>query len=232
MIYVYEIIRQLIIISIIVFIVNGAFTNKHIFIRGIAVSVTSFILFALGLISFIVDFNSDNENTFINIVINNIGSLSFTIFSLGYLIFGITLIFKKNKFAKNIKKKMIYTYHEKEEYIYVLFKNNDHIFLTENDNSIYKVKMKKSEFADDLLIKITQKYSLDIISGTDRLGIITEKGEKKDNVYYCYILDINNQMIEKFIKFDVSRISSLDVSRIDKLIIIKLLMGKEFDEII
>ena len=70
------------------------------------------------------------------------------------------------------------------------------------------------------------------IGSTERLGIVTCKGEKRDDVYYCYLINVDSFVAsEKLEQINVYQMSDIECEKVDKFIILKLLMGNEFDEI-
>ena len=226
-IYIYIVLKEIVLVSIIMMIVRGIVRDKHIVTKGLVSFIVSLCLFIIGGICFVIDCIIKKTP-----IIDNIDILAFIITALIYVIFSITQIAKKNKFASNVKKKMVYTYHEKNEYIYVIYKFQDFIFLTKTSHKGVIVKLKKQEFADDAISSLNDKMKVKTIGSIERLGIVTCKGEKRDDVYYCYLINVDSFVAsEKLEQINVYRMSDIECEKIDKFIILKLLMGNEFDEI-
>ena len=150
-----------------------------------------------------------------------------------YLIYGIIRFIKAQKLSRPVHKKMVYTYHLKNEYVYVVFKHTSLIYLQKDSNVGIKIGLKKTEFADDIVTQLCQKLNIKINDDSiNRLGTCTHKGEKYDDVYYCYMIEVDDPINDnKLIWFNSYDITSINIPDIDRFIILKLLMNKNFDEI-
>lgn len=227
MIYVLAFLKMFVLISLIMLIVRGIFRNSHIIYKGLGYFLVSLAIFTISIISLIADYGFKNEVT-TNGYITYIGVITT---SIGYLIYGSLILAKRNKFAKNVKKKMVYTYKEKDEYVYILYRNDTVFYLLKDTNTGIQTKLKKNEYADDCINKINEKLNVQVEWGLDRLGTVTIRGEKRDQVYYCYVIEISNVMDDnRFIWATNYEITSLDIPDFDKFIILKCLIGNEFDE--
>ena len=152
----------------------------------------------------------------------------------------ITLIFlirnrRKLVFNKKTepKKQMVYTVHNKNEYIYCFAKNNEWIYLLDNSYTGVKYHLKKKEFCDEAITKVLKSFGeLDVLD-LRRDGIVTVKGEREDDVYYCYLLELNEELTMKgFTKVSIYDISDLSIDRVDKYIILKCLTDSDFTDTI
>ena len=225
--YIYIVLKEAVLVTIIMVIIKGALRDKHIMTRALVCFLVSLAFFLVSCVSFVFDWVINKTP-----ILDNLNTLAFGATSIVYMIIEIVQLSKKNKFAGRVKKKMVYTYHEKDEYIYVLYKFQDNIFLTKNTNKGIIIKLKKQEFADDAITSLNEKMKVKVIGNVERLGIVTCKGEKRDDVYYCYLINVENYSInDKLDQVSIYRIGDVDCEKFDKFIILKLLMGNEFDEI-
>ena len=138
--------------------------------------------------------------------------------------------FRFEKSIKKEKKKVIYTVHEKNEYLYYFFSYLNDIYVLDETLTGKKYRLRRDEFSDDALNKILDYYNLDNAIA-NRHGILTVKGEKRDDVYYCYMIELTeDREFSDLIKISKYDFTSRDVNRIDKYIIIKCLSSANFDE--
>ena len=162
----------------------------------------------------------------------------FIIISLIFVFLFLSVLIAKNKHNKyrvisEPKKKMIYTVHNKNEYIYCFAKGNEYIYLLDGTYTGIKYHLKKKEFCDDAIQKVLKSFGdLDYLD-LRRNGIVTHKGEKEDDVYYCYMIELNSDIEMKgFKKISLLDISNLNIDRIDKFIILKCLTESDFTDTI
>ncbi len=225
--YVFVFIRMFVLVSFIMLIVRGIFRDFHIIYQGLGFFLVSLAIFTISLISLIIDYGFENEITTYGLI-KYAGIL---VTSIVYLIYGCLILAKRNQFAKKVKKKMVYTYKEKDEYVYILYRNDSIIYLLKDTNTGVQTKLKKNEYADDCINKINENLKVQVEWGLDRLGTVTVKGEKRDDVYYCYVIEISNVIEDdRFMWATNYDITTLDIPDFDKFIILKCLMGNEFNE--
>lgn len=145
---------------------------------------------------------------------------------------------KKIRYRQNLKpkkQKMVYTYHEKKEYLYYFFTLNDDLLLLDKVLTGVKVKLKPSEFSDEEMDKILKDNKIDTFASSSRRGTLTVKGEKTDDIYYCYMIDLAREIDTYRIASGLVKISKMDflsrdVTRVDKYIIIKSISSDHFDD--
>lgn len=225
---IYVIVAALFVLGIIIMIVNGALWNKSLKTKGIVFSIVSLLYSVIFVVALIIDVNSGitYPKMYYGYFIGT-GILYF-------LLFGVSnLVKKQNKFI-GIKqdKKMVYTYMPKEEHVYIVFKYEQSLYLNNETNCGIDYELKKSEFTDECISKILNKYQVKLVPDVDRLGMLTVKKEKKDIIYYCYLIEINEQLFnDEFKNVSLYDIVNLDIPEIDKYIIFNCLRGEEFDKI-
>ena len=78
-----------------------------------------------------------------------------------------------------------------------------------NENKGYVYKMKKSEFTDEVIESILKKFNITLKYDVDRIGMLTVKEDKKDLVYYCYLIETTSRYECVELKSDIM-ILSLD----------------------
>ena len=232
--------KMFVLISFLIFIVRGIVREKHIRTKGIVQLIISTLLLIIGIVALIIDYQIGklyDDNIFYYIF--------FSASALIYAIFGIVLLLKSKNFAAPLKKEIVYTLHQKIEYIYLLYKYNNKFYVQKETNTGIIYKMKKTEFSDDVVNKLNNKYlsengirnsdisddiSDDIID-IDKIGTITREENKLDHVYYCYLISLQNELVsDEFVELDNLKVSELDIPSLDKYIIIKCLMGSKFDD--
>ena len=169
----------------------------------------------------------------LKVYLHYVGS-AFVFFVVGLVLFLVhfrTIKYKHKTKYKEPKKKMVYTYHEKREYLYYFFCYNDDLYLLDETLTGIKYHLKKSEFSDEVLRNQLDKMNLDLFDAPRRKGTVIVKGDKVDDAYYCYMIELNSPLDN----YNYARISktdfvSRDVNRIDKYIIIKCLASDHFDD--
>lgn len=225
--YIYIVLKEAVLVTVIMMIIRGALREKHIMTKALVCFLVSLGFLIVSGVSFAFDCVVNKTP-----ILDNLNIVAFGATSIVYMIIEIIQLSKKNKYAGKVKKKMIYTYHEKDEYIYVVYKFQDNIFLTKNTNKGIIIKLKRQEFVDDAIASLNDKMKVKVIGNVERLGMVTQKGEKRDDVYYCYLINVENESInDKLDQVSIYKIGEIDCEKFDKFIIIKLLMGNEFDEI-
>ena len=203
--------------------------------RYIVLSVVSFVLLLAFVISFIADCilpqgNVDSYfSTFIYYVLIITSGFYFV---LSFVFFIIN--FKNNeKFykAKPVKKKMIYTVRPKEDYLYVFYRFQDHIYLLKDKKSGITYKLKKTEFSDDAIKKINNEMKVDVPDEVERNGMVTVDMGYCDNVFYCYMIDVSEEMKnDNFISIKMNEIDKVGLLDFDRFVILNCFVKTNFDE--
>ena len=190
--------------------------------------ISSSIVFIIFGAFFLLDFYVFGTNILPKIY------MYFIIISFLFVVLFFTLFLKKRRhetFTKNKveKKKMVYTVHNKNEYIYCFAKENEYIYLLDGQMTGIKYHLRKNEFCDEAIKKVTKSFGDIDYFDLRRNGIITQKNEKEDDVYYCYMIEFNEPFDMKgFKKVSIYDINNLNLDRIDKYIILKCLTDNDF----
>lgn len=225
------IIQVTLVISLVLFIIFNALKNKgkrvqSLVLMCVSIFFTLFFVFALLFDNIIQSGNVtqyfDNRLYYVLIVI-----------SVVYFILFLIMFIHNRGFiaAKVIKKKMVYTYHDKEEYIYVFYIYGNYIYLLKDNYAGIRYKLKKMEFSDDAIRTICKSFNLKLDFDPERSGMITIKGEKVDQIYYCYKIDLDYELnSDMFVKVDALKLTELPMQDFDRFVIYNCLMKYDFDE--
>jgi len=223
--YILDFFKMFVLVSFVMFITRGIMKEKHMRLKGIVYLVVSSVLCVAGLIALVVDINYwlYNEDMFLYIF--------FSASALIYVCYAISIIIKSKKFGGPVKNKVVFTLREKIEHIYILYKYEGSFYVLKNTNTGVSYKMKKTEFSDDVVSKLNNKYIGNNNLDVDKLGNVTTKTENIDNVYYCYVINVESPLNEEvFTELDNLNVNNMDISGLDKYIIIKCLIGASFDD--
>ena len=224
--YIILFLKMLVIVSFIMFVTRQIVKEKHIKTKGLVYLIVSLSLTLIGVVTLIIDLN--NYLIFDNIwyYILFIGS------ALIYVIGAIFVLIKSKKFAGPVKNKVVFTLHDKIENVYVLFKHQGSLYVLKDKNTGINYKLKNTEFVDDVVNKIVSKYTNNLSRDYDKLGTITRNIDKKDNVYYCYVIETEEPLdYNAFSVVDGLKVNEMDISDLDKYIIIKSLIGIDFNDV-
>lgn len=225
------IVQITLIISLVIFIIFGALRNKGKRIQSLVLMIVSLALtlfFASALIL-------DNIISVGNIVsfYDNILYYVFIGISFVYFIIFLFMFISNRNFiaAKTVKKKMVYTYHTKEEYLYVFYRYANYVYLIKDTYAGIRYKLRKMEFADDTIKNVNKSVDLSFDFEPDRTGMITVKGDKVDQVYYCYKIDLEDRLDnDMFKEIDVKELTQLPMQDFDRFVIYTSLMKSDFNE--
>ncbi len=223
----YTIVCAVLVVGLIVVIISGAFRNFSYKARGLALSITTLLLTIIFTLVLIID----KVNSYSKIPVRYyiyfiaVSLISFLAIALPTLIKGI-----KYGYGNRRKEKMIYTYHKKEEHIYLVYKYGSYVYLLNDNNTGINYTLKSNEFTDDVLLKLNLKYKAVINPDYERIGMVTVKGKKVDEIYYCYVIDINNPLNDdRFCKVSLYEIGDIEIPEFDKYLILNSLMGDYFE---
>lgn len=169
------------------------------------------------------------------LIVASVFMLFFTIF---YFVKGCTMRqrFKYGFGYKEVKVKQTPTVKEKKGYVYIIFKYNNNYLLKKEINkdnvaeySSLTVKFTHNDFFHDDVIRHTiddmnlnvEHYSL--------VGTATKK-DKKDDVYYCYVVDLNekNDSLNDYEEFDSYQILNINIKDMDKEILFTSIIQDDF----
>ena len=225
------IIKVALVISLLIFIIYGALKNKGKRIQSLVLMIVS-----LGLtIFFTVAFIFDNL-IHISCAVEVYGDLLYYVMigiSVVYFIIFLVLFINNRGFiaAKTIKKKMVYTYHTKEEYLYVFYRYANTIYLLKDNYAGIRYKLKRMEFTDEAIRNVNKCVSLTLDGDFDRTGMVTIKGDRTDEVYYCYKIDLDQPLDdEMFIAVEAIKLADLPMQDFDRFVIYNCLMKYDFNE--
>lgn len=223
----YVIVAAILILGVTFLILNGALREKTSKTKGIVYICVSIFYSLLFLGAYIIDINNAiiyPERYYMYFIGSGI---------LFMLTFGLPNIFsRKAKFVPlKENKKMVYTYKEKEEHLYVVFKSQSKVFLNKDLCGI-DLRLKRNEFTEDALSKVLDEYKAVPLYDVERIGMVTVKGDHKDLVYYCYLIDVLELSKKDLEAVDVYELVNIDIPETDKYIIFNCLRGEEFDKII
>ena len=226
--YIVPFLKIFIMVSFLMFIIRGIVKDCHVSKKGLVYFLVSLCLLIVGVVAFFVD-----RAMALQLNDNPLLYVYFIASTIIYLVYGIVLMCKGKKLPKKIKKEMIYTYHKKDEYVCILFKHNSLIYLTKDTNFPLKFKIGKTDFADDVVNGLIERMNIKLtFEGVNRIGVVTHKGDKVDDVYYCYLVEvedvINDNKLQWVNSYEVTR---LEVPDLERFIILKTLMREEFDEV-
>lgn len=233
----YLILRIALVIGILNFIFISIFRKSEK--KYLILMITSFVILLIFATVYFLDTYIYSARILPKVYYYFIGAASifFIVFTILFFVHLRTFKFRRSVKVKEVKKKMIYTYHEKKEILYYFYTFNDSLFLNRYTYKGESVKLKKSEFADEVMDRILKDNKIDGISTPIRKGILTIKQEKDDVVYYCYMIELKATIDTFRIGADLTSMSKLDYvnnveNSTDKYIIIKSLSSYDFDETI
>lgn len=228
---VFDVCKICLVIALVIFIIYNALKNKGKRIQSLVLMIftgvlVAFFTCALIIDNYIFDANTRFYKDLVYYVLIGISLLFFVIFLVNFI--------KNRKFlaAKNIKKKMVYTYHTKIEHLYVFYRYANYIYLVKDTYAGINYKLKKMEFTDDAIKSINK--SADILDDidADRSGMITVKGQTLDHVYYCYKIDLESRLDnDMFVEVEAKDLATLPMQDFDRFVIYTSLMKNDFDEI-
>ena len=225
------IVQTSLIIALVMFILYGALKSK-----GKRICSLVLMLVSLGLtLFFTVAFIFDNLLPSGNIT-EFYGDLLYYVMignSVIYFVIFLILFIKNRGFiaAKTIKKKMVYTYHSKEEYLYVIYRYADKVYLLKDTCAGIRYKLRKMEFADDAIRTVNKSVDLNLDGEFDRTGMVTVKGDKADQVYYCYRIDLEQTLDnDMFIEVNLTELTNLSMMDFDRFVIYNCIMKNDFTE--
>lgn len=225
------IIQITLVISLVLFIIYNALKNKGKRTSSLVLACVSLFFCLFFVVALVFDNLLPSGNT-----------MKYYDSILYYVLIGISLvyfiiflsIFISNRgyiAAKTVKKKMVYTYHQKEEYLYVILRYANYIYLLKDNYCGIRYKLKKMEFTDDAIKAVCKSCGVSLDSEPDRSGMVTIKGEKVDQIYYCYKIDLDGELnSDMFVQIDALQLTELTIPDFDRYVIYNMLMKYDFDE--
>lgn len=213
--------------AVIYLILNGILHEKSRRAKGIAFSIVSLVYAIIFIFAFIFDKLAQLKNPdryyfyFVGVAI-----IYFLVFALPLL-----LTSKKTFYGVKGSNKMVYTYKPKEEHVYIVFKYNNYLYLRKDTNTGIDVKIGKNQFSDDIINYCIKKYNIDYLGEFEKNGIVTIEQEKKEQVYNCYLFEINEELFTgEFEKKYIYELGEITIPDLDKYIILNCMTGEYFDK--
>lgn len=205
-------------------ILNGIINTANFKKRALINFIFGGVLTTLYTVVFILDKQTTTIYT-------DLEYLSFILSSLLY-----TLIISISQYIKGVNKRQRFTDKyktvlDKKEYLYLLYRFENNVYLEKENHSGIVIKLGKRDFHDEKIIGESRKYSL-IINEDDfeKIGEYIVKNKKgKDDVYHCYLVTLKEELKSmEYIPFDKKEIVNLDFSSIDRQIIFRILLQEKF----
>lgn len=223
------------------FLIIRAFKNTNYIRKSVFILISGVVIMLIFIGGFVFD-----------VVTNNVpyptGKFDITYFAYLIASFFYTTLFFVINFVKGRKgrqrfkvkitkrEKVVPTIKDKKEYIYFIFKLNGNILLQKyvkdevEEYASINMKFPYGEFFHDEIVKkyITDKQ-LDVVE-YKLIGKAT-KHEKKDNIYYCYEIDLNskNKELSNFEEISLQNLMNYNINDFDKKIIFTSIVEKNFD---
>ncbi|HKM29330.1 MAG TPA: hypothetical protein VJZ51_01055 [Bacilli bacterium] len=226
MIYLREAASAVLGLGLILFIINSIITTINSKVRGLIHLIIGISLTLLFALAYFLD-------TYIFLVAYHPRI---------YLMFGgtallytimipITLFRKGSREGFSFKRKISLGITDKKEYVYLVYKQGSQVFLKNKQGIV--LKMKKTSFVDQMIGDINRKYNLKVPEELiKKYGVLTIINKKKE-VYYCYLVDINVSLTNfGFSGYDKYVLVNMDLKRLDKQIIFRLMLEEEFNVIL
>lgn len=120
---------------------------------------------------------------------------------------------------------------DKKEYLYLVCKYEDDIYLEKEKHHGFVIKLGSKDFHDDKIITFFRKYSLNITDENFiKIGEYCLKPKKgKDILYHCYLVKLPESLnILDYSPFNKREIINLDFDSLDKQIIFRILLQENF----
>ena len=227
MIYLREAASAVLGLGLLFFIVNGIITTINPKIRGAIHLTIGLVLTILFVLAYFLDNYIYTTPYYpLRIYIMFAGSsLLYTI------IIPTTLFVKGNREGFSFKrKKLIYTTN-KNEFLYLVYKQGTQVFLKNKKGIVLKIK--KTSFVDQMIEKCNQKYKLTIPEELiKKYGIVTITSKKKE-VYHCYVIDVPTDLKDfGFTDYNKYELVHMDFDYLDKQIIFRLMIEEEFNVVL
>lgn len=223
------------------FLIIRAMKNTNYMRKAIFSLISGSIITIIFIGGFIYDLSTDNvpypngkyDITYFAYLI---ASIIYTL--LFFVIFFIKAHSRKQKFkmVKNKKEKVVPTIKDKKEFVYIIFKLNGNILLNKeiiNDIDTYNslvIKFPHNEFFhDEIVKKFIKDNNLDC-SDYKLIGKAI-KHDKKDNIYYCYQINLNQKtaFLNDYLEINLTDLVNMNLEEIDKKIIFTSIIQKDFE---
>lgn len=226
MIYLREAASAVLGLGLMLFIINGIITTVNPKVRGLIHLIIGIVLTLLFSLAYFLD-------TYILLLAYHPRIyLMFGGTALLYtLMIPITLFIKGSREGFSFKRKISMRTTDKKEYIYLVYKQGSQVFLKNKQGII--LKMKKISFVDQMIADVNKKFNIKVPDELiKKYGVLTIINKKKE-VYYCYLVDISVSLTNfGFNDYDKYELVNIDLKRLDKQIIFRLMLEEEFNVIL
>ncbi|MDD3171255.1 MAG: hypothetical protein PHO86_02920 [Bacilli bacterium] len=213
-------------LGLIIFIANSIITTMNPKIRGLINLIIGIFLIIIFVLAYILD------NYFFKVAYYPYVYYIFGGVSILYTLTVPTILFiRGERQGFSLKRnKLLYTT-DKSEYMYIIYRHKDKIFLKNNRGII--IKMNKRAFEDQVIETLNKKLNINVDEDhINKYGTVTA-GSKKKSVYSCYLIDIDDDLnIQGFIPYDKYEVVNINGDYLDKQIILRLMLEEKFNIIL
>ena len=120
---------------------------------------------------------------------------------------------------------------DKKEYLYLVCRCENDIYLEKEKHSGFVIKLDKKDFHDEKIINFVRKYSL-IINDDNFIKIgeyILKPKKGKDIFYHCYLVTLPKSLeSSEYVAYNKKDIVNLDFDSLDRQIIFRVLLQENF----
>ena len=227
------IVASLAIMGVLFLIVNGIISTYNYKKRAVIVLIFGLILTLVFSSVYIIDLKLQENIDIDYITPNKMTYFSLIGASLLYTLILFIHFFKKGKYLRQNLTGRVKTILDKKEYLYLLYRYQDEIYLKKESNSGVVYKLGSKDFHDEVILKFANKFRTVVkVDNIEKIGEYTIKG-KKDNVYYCYLITCDEKIESKdYLPFDRREVIKLDFTDLDRQIIFRILLREEFDVVV
>ena len=210
-------------IGLIFLIINQAIGGLRYKIRALINLIIGFILVGLFTVSFFYEYENGELWKYYPHYLYIGSSLIYSV--------SFALHFFNVKGLRPDKKKIILSKSYYQEYLFLLYRYKNDIFLVKEKEN-YKgfiLKLKKTDFHDEIIRSINRKNKLVMeFEDIEKTGTITIIKDKQ--IYHCYSIDLKNDSeIKGLTRVNGFRLIYQDVDDFNKQIIARLMLRKKFD---
>lgn len=227
------IVASLAIIGVLFLILNGIVSTYNYKKRAVIMLIFGLVLTLIFTSVYIIDLKLQENINVDYITPNKLTYFSLIGVSLLYTIILFIHFYKKGKYLRQNFSGRVKTILDKKEYLYLLYRYQDNLYLEKEKHSGFIYKLGSKDFHDDVILKVASKFKTVVkADNMERIGTYTIKGEK-DNVYYCYLITCDEKVDSKdYLAFDRRKVINLDFSNLDRQIIFRMLLREGFDVVV
>lgn len=215
---------SLVLVGLIFFIITNAFSTRNFKMRALIYFLVSTILLIGCIGAYFYDVNTGEEIKLINYIIFP-GSI--------ILVSGILIVinlFKAKKHHHHLRGYRHRQADDLEQYLYIVFKVNNIYYLKTVDGK-YRGEIIKFYrnvfFHDEMMNKVIEKLELEPIKAKF-IGMV-EQNLKKKLQYFCYLVDLNKFNLDGYNEINEFEIGEINTEEMDKQIILRIVIGDDFN---